>query len=616
MKSAAGIILLVFLLVTGNLSGQNETSQWYFGNKAGLDFMTSPPTILTNGMMNTAEGCSSISNSSGALLFYTDGITVWDQNHAVMANGTSLSGSPSTSQSGVIVKKPGSANIYYVFTLTSTFGDLFYSEVDMTLAAGAGSVTVKNNPVDTTLTEHLTSVRHCNGIDTWVLAHRANSSNDFLAFLVTSAGVNTVAVVSTVGSGIGTFYLGCMKFSPNGTKLGFALAGNNLVELFDFNASTGVVSNPLPVNGPLTYPYGVEFSPDGTKFYAKGHNFVAQWDLCAGSNSAIVASVTTFTTIIGVGSMQLAKDGKIYVARFNQNSLGVVNNPNAVGTGCNYVDVGQSIAPKISQAGLPNFITSWFKMPSVPFSYTLNCNTANFSSPVQPTLNAGCQSLTYSVTGRSWNFGDPVSGGANTSTLSNPSHAYYTNGTVTTQLILYYSCGGGTDTLKQVFTIANAAPNLSVTGNFTICAGDKRVYTAAGANTYSWNTGASTASISVSPTLTTTYTVTGTTTSNGCSAQKIFTVTVNKCTGIQSEKGIENNTVEIYPNPNNHYLFIENTTRVGILILNQQGQAVLKEDLEPGKNQLDIENFKDGIYFIRIITESGVTTKRLVKDSK
>src|SRR5688572_22689525 len=108
MKSFLCIILNAYLLFAGNLlRSQNETTKWYFGNMAGLDFMTTPPTILTNGAMNTSEGCSSIANSAGSLLFYTDGITIWDQNHVAMANGTGLLGSNSTSQSGVIVKKPG-----------------------------------------------------------------------------------------------------------------------------------------------------------------------------------------------------------------------------------------------------------------------------------------------------------------------------------------------------------------------------------------------------------------------------------------------------------------------------------------------------------------------------
>jgi hypothetical protein len=86
---------------------QNESQKWYFGSNAGLDFSTNPPTPLTNGMLNTIEGCATICDALGNLLFYTDGSTVYDQTHAVMANGTGLSGNSSSTQSAIIVKKPG-----------------------------------------------------------------------------------------------------------------------------------------------------------------------------------------------------------------------------------------------------------------------------------------------------------------------------------------------------------------------------------------------------------------------------------------------------------------------------------------------------------------------------
>ena len=91
---------------------------------------------------------------------------------------------------GAVVKQPGSANIYLVFTLGAQgTGSLNYSTVDMTLAGGNGSVTIKNTLLALDMTENLTSTRHCNGIDFWLIAHDHNSDN-FRCFLVTSAGVN------------------------------------------------------------------------------------------------------------------------------------------------------------------------------------------------------------------------------------------------------------------------------------------------------------------------------------------------------------------------------------------------------------------------------------------
>ncbi len=98
--------LLLFLLLNTFLiyaqEIQNSSNIWYFGNRAGLDFNTTPPTALVNGQLNTQEGVATVSNDLGELLFYTDGITVWDRTHQAMpnANGT-LNGHFSSTQSVV-----------------------------------------------------------------------------------------------------------------------------------------------------------------------------------------------------------------------------------------------------------------------------------------------------------------------------------------------------------------------------------------------------------------------------------------------------------------------------------------------------------------------------------
>src|SRR5204863_2535805 len=130
-------------------------------------------------------------------------------------------------------------------------------------------------------------------------------------------------------------------------------------ELYDFDNTTGIVSNPLLL-GNTNYAYGVEFSPDGSKLY--GSNIllptrIYQWDLCASSSSNIVSSKQTIwpgTTGTWKCSMQLARDGKIYVATSGSNSLGVINDPNQAGALCVFNATQQSIAPKLSQLGVPN----------------------------------------------------------------------------------------------------------------------------------------------------------------------------------------------------------------------------------------------------------------------
>ena len=125
----------------------------------------------------------------------------------------------------------------------------------------------------------------------------------FRANLVTASGVNTVGVLSTTGSSITTVYeaIGCMKFSPNGKKVAVAINQNSPIssfELYDFDNSTGAVSNSLSL-GAFSYAYGCEFSPDGSKLYGTCFytDAVYQWDLCAGSPAAVVASQYTAATL-------------------------------------------------------------------------------------------------------------------------------------------------------------------------------------------------------------------------------------------------------------------------------------------------------------------------------
>ena len=78
-------------------------------------------------------------------------------------------------------------------------------------------------------------------------------------------------------------------------------------------------------------------------------------------------------------------------------------------------------------------------------------------------------------------------------------------------------------TVIQTVTV-NPRPNFSVT-NSTVCAGSTATLTATGATAYTWNTGATTASIAVSPASTTSYTVTGAT--NSCDVTDVGLVTIN-----------------------------------------------------------------------------------------
>lgn len=366
------ILILNFLVASFFSISQKEADIWYFGRNAGVDFSSGKAVALTDAQVNTEEGCAVISDVNGKMLFYTDGITVWNNKHEKMPNGSGLKGDPSSTSSGVAIPKPKAKNIYYLFSVAATAkaDGLTYSVIDMTLDNGLGDVvdTLKNIPMYTPITEKLTAVAHRNGKDVWVIAHKWKS-DEFLAYLVTDKGIITTPVISKAGSvhqGGDLNTQGYMKSNPDGSNIALALEETHELEIFDFDNATGTVSNPINIKvGAGTYPYGIEFSPDGSVLYvsAAGKGEIHQINLQAGSNEAIQASMTKIGQSANkewIGALQIANDGKIYFPIYQTSYLGVIHEPNKLGTECKYENNYVELQERKSSLGLPTFLQNFF----------------------------------------------------------------------------------------------------------------------------------------------------------------------------------------------------------------------------------------------------------------
>ena len=542
--------LTILILLPFFAFSQGEGQNWFFGYNAGLDFTGGNPVAVTNGAINQWEGVASISDAGGNLLFYTNGQNVWNRNHVIMTNGSGLLGHQSSSQSAVIVPYPYYPDRYYVFTVDQLAGSngVRYSIVDMSLSAGLGAVTsTKNMPLMTNATEKITAVRHSNNSDMWVICHKWNS-NQFQSFLVDACnGLNTTPVISNTGTvhnhtsgGYNTGSIGYMKASPQGNKLGLALftqsspSATNF-ELFNFNNTTGGVSNPISLPSPSTTAlppgipwyraYGVEFSPDGTYFYGglNSTGEVFQYDLLAGGSAAIRNSASLVGTATGsnvniIGALQLATDGKIYVARDGQSWLATVTNPNT--SGAFLTNNGVSLGSRTSGLGLPTFIQSFFlDLPDINIGYSGNSCEGN-------SISFGLQGTDVpSVTSVDWDFGDGATI-LNSSGSGVVNHTYSSGGTYYVQATYYFGCyyvilGG------NITVYSNPTVNANTSGNY--CTSTSPFALSGSPSGGSWSgTGESGnvfyPSIAGVGTHTLTYTYTN---SNGCTGTDVTTITVN-----------------------------------------------------------------------------------------
>src|SRR5262245_26794541 len=116
------MVWMLLACAGGQGFSQGYANWWYFGSNAGVTFQSGSPVAASGGQINTVEGTAAFSDASGNRLFYTEGVTVWNRNHIPMPNGNGLMGNASSTQSAVIVQKPGSTNIYYIFTVDAQAG--------------------------------------------------------------------------------------------------------------------------------------------------------------------------------------------------------------------------------------------------------------------------------------------------------------------------------------------------------------------------------------------------------------------------------------------------------------------------------------------------------------
>jgi gliding motility-associated-like protein len=461
--------ILLFSLLLFNLGAfaQNEANVWYFGINAGIDFNGSQPVALSDGALSTREGCASICDSSGSLLFYTDGISVFNKNHKLMSNGANLMGHNSSTQSAIIVRKPGSAKIYYVFTVDRQAfpNGLRYSEVDISLQGGLGDVNSnKNIKVVTPTCEKITAITHQNGKDFWILTHLP-SSNHFHSYLLTDTGLSKTPVVSKIGITLTTGTtgtLGYLKASVDGTRVVAAHFADDIFEVFYFDNSNGQLSNPITFKN-CPDPYGAEFSPNGKRLYVVAYApyTLYQYNLDAGSPSDIINSQVNIDSTLygGGGALQLAPDGKIYCTRETLGYLGVINAPDSLGKDCNHVRSGIKLAGKIAALGLPTFFNSINTFNSSNFKYAQTC----FGDSTEFYIESSKVDSVF------WTFGDSSSGTKNFSTKMNPKHLFSDSGTYAVRLISYSDSLSDT-TVRMIRILRISGVKIEVIG--IPCVGD------------------------------------------------------------------------------------------------------------------------------------------------
>jgi hypothetical protein len=311
---------------------------------------------------------STMSDSSGKLLYYFNGCDLANIDHEIVENGANFNagveanyicpenlGYLSGQQSALSLPVPGYGNrfiifhdkqrIYSIGDSITYYYDANYSIVDMALNGGKGKVIQKNISVlqdTTTGAGNFVAIKHINNQDWWVIKRDNVFSNNYYKILVKKD-----SVIEYSSQYIGLNFErrsqgGCQaSFSPNGHKY-MSFSSDEGLFIMDFDRQTAIFSNfihvPVVKDGLFS---GASFSPNSRFIYLSDRLYLYQVDLMDEKPKAeLIAEWDGFRepflnrgTVFG--PMQIGPDCRIYVSTGSCIKYWhIIMNPDEKGVAC------------------------------------------------------------------------------------------------------------------------------------------------------------------------------------------------------------------------------------------------------------------------------------------
>lgn len=314
---------------------------------------------------------TSICDTSGNLLFYTNGVKIGNANHDTLWNSDNFNpGFASTQncemlsspQAALILPMPGWSNLYY---LLHESGDQFfaynsnhvsplalkYSLIDMTLDNNLGGMDPATKNViainDTMANGFLTACKHGNGRDWWIIAPRF-WSNGYYKLLLSPSGLDSVSY-QEIGDSLLYDINGQAVFSPDGNYYAIVDNVNNL-NIFRFDRCSGLFYDSTYIEIPNPTPstldnrtMGLAFSASSRFLYVTLFSRIIQFDMYSPNISlsqTYVAEWDTFYNPFATNffNAQLAPDNRIYIGTYaGCYNLHYIEYPDSLGLSCNVV---------------------------------------------------------------------------------------------------------------------------------------------------------------------------------------------------------------------------------------------------------------------------------------
>lgn len=399
------IITSFFLIIVSFNSNAQGADVWYFGENAGLDFTSNPPTIISgitgvDGSAGLMEMAATISDDDGNFLFAVSGNDIYSADLIKRGKTHSSDNLGETSQGAMIIPVPGTTDEYYVTTVPygttpCNSGSPGFTRVKVSGITGNNITIVSETTLPTSNIAHgqmiipKTDAVTGEVLEEFWLYHHERNSNKFFRYSIENGGIIYDQVID--GGGPTFTQTKCADAYPNvinfmksnGCFNQFVIGNGDNVYMFDIDASTGDI-NYQNSAGPITQAYGIEFSASGKNvFVSTGttggvsprpiYKIPVSPGGLTGSTLGSLSQIGTMR-VQRAGGMQMAPDGNIYIGGMTDwngtpkdNFLGVISDP----------DGAALFDPK--GVKIPNSILA-MGMPAIPASLVSNVANIQFQT--------------------------------------------------------------------------------------------------------------------------------------------------------------------------------------------------------------------------------------------
>lgn len=455
MKSICLILINILFYISLSIA-QKETNNWCISDRYNLSFNSNPPTLTQNTAMYAFKHNASISDADGNLLFYTDGIKVWNRKHEVMPNGSDITAESSITYDYIVGSKimviPSlvDSNIYYLLILNGYFTNsqyiksiLKFVSIDISKEQGYGDVVIKSQTISDSIDNYSVLINQYNN-ESWIIARKNDGS-------LTQFSINQYGSISDIVDFHTDKQGFFMRITSDGSKICFCY--EEKLVIYEINHKDKTLGKQVYLFDKIPYyPTAIEFSPDGSKLYVCLYNYgYIQFDISKPDNLDFVTLLQEKQHLNN--SLQNGPDGKLYLIKSDY--LYVIEKPNEAGLACLLKKTDYNLEDvNINLPEFPSYFLNFYAEINIQTESHCHKQITNFT----PSDTAGIKSIL-------WHFGD-----GNSSTEQSPIHTYVQAGDYEIKLIAIYN--NRTDTITKNISIY-PLPDVNLGNDTTICEGSQ-----------------------------------------------------------------------------------------------------------------------------------------------